>query len=105
MIVGADALSRIPFRVRDEMTILSMARWMRFVGAIKVVGGLLTLFLLLVAIIYIGAVLNAGPTPAPGSPAITVTVGNRTEQIPSEKLRRVVSENRLTFYALAAFGL
>jgi hypothetical protein len=104
-IVNDNALSRIPFRVRDEMTILSMARWMRFVGAIKVVVGLLTVFILLVATIYTGAALGAGPTPASGSPSITVTVGNRTEQVPLDKLRRVVSENPVTFSSLAAFAL
>jgi hypothetical protein len=105
MTVSEDSLSRIPFRVRDEMTIRSMVRWMRFVGAIKVVGGLVTLFILLVAIVYIGAVLNAGPTPESGSPTITVTVGNRTEHVPADRLRRLVSENQVTFYALGAFAL
>ncbi len=105
MIVSDNALSRIPFRVRDEMTILSMARWMRFVGAIKVVGGLMTVFVLLVGIIYIGAVLNGAPTPAAGPSSITVSVGNRTEHVPLDKLRRMVSENQVTFYALGAFAL
>lgn len=105
VMIGETALSRIPFRVRDEMTILSMARWMRFVGAIKVVGGLLTLFLLLVGFIYIGAVLNAGPTSAAGSQTITVSVGDRTEHVPLDRVRRLVSENQVTFYALAAFAL
>jgi hypothetical protein len=105
MIVNDNALSRIPFRVRDEMTIVSMARWMRFVGAVEVVGGLLTVFLLLVAIIYIGAVLNAGAAQASGSPSISVTVGNRTERVPLDRLSRLVSENQITFAALAAFAL
>ena len=105
MIVNDNALSRIPFRVRDEMTILSMARWMRFVGAIKVVGGLVTVFVLLVGIIYIGAVLNGAPTPATGPSSITVSVGNRTEHVPLDKLRRMVSENQVTFYALGAFAI
>lgn len=60
-------LSRIPFRVRDEQTISSMARWMHFVGAIQAIGGLLTAFVLLVAIIYIGAALSAGSVPGPGA--------------------------------------
>jgi hypothetical protein len=105
MILNANSLSRIPFRVRDELTILSMARWMRFVGAIKVVGGLVMLFVLLVGIIYVGAVLSVGPAPAPGSSSITVTVGNKTEQVPLEKLHRIISENQITFYALGAFAL
>ena len=103
--MNENALSRIPFRVRDEMTILSMARWMRFVGAIKVVGSLLAAFILLVAIICIGAVINASPTPASGSPSITVSVGNRTEHVPRRSCVALVSENQVTFYALAAFAL
>jgi hypothetical protein len=105
MLVNENSLSRIPFRVQDEMTILSMARWMRFVGAIKVVAGLVMTFIVLVAIIYIGAVLKAGPTPESGSPTVTVTVGNRTEHVPVDRLRRLVSENQVTFYALGAFAL
>lgn len=105
MIVDQTALSRIPFRVRDEMTILSMARWMRFVGAIQVVGGLATLFILLVGFVYIGAIVNAAPTPASGSATVTITVGDRAERIPMDRLPRIISENRVTFYALAAFGL
>jgi hypothetical protein len=105
MAVSENALSRIPFRVRDEMTILSMVRWMRFVGAIKMVGGLVMTFIVLVGIIYIGAVLNAGPTPASSSATVTVTVGNRTEHVPVDRLRRLVAENQITFYALGAFAL
>lgn len=105
MSLNENSLSRIPFRVRDEMTILSMARWMRFVGAIKVVGGLVTVFVLLVGIIYIGAVLNAGSTPASVPSTIKVTVGEHTEQIPMEKVRRVISDNAVTFYVLGAFAL
>ncbi|HZW31018.1 MAG TPA: hypothetical protein VFF52_09945 [Isosphaeraceae bacterium] len=80
------ALSRIPFRVRDELMIISMARWMRFIGVIKVVGGLLTGFFLLVGVIYLGAGLSTD-LPALG------------------KLGRTVAENRLTFFALALFAL
>ncbi len=105
MIANDEALSRIPIRVRDEMTILSMARRLRFVGAIKVVGGLLTVFILPVAIISIGAVLNASRTPASGAPSITVMVGDRTEPVPLDRLSRLVSENRITFAALGAFAL
>jgi hypothetical protein len=105
MTLNENSLSRIPFRVRDEMTILSMARWMRFVGAIKVVGGLVTVFVVLVAIIYIGAAVNAGPTPASDSSSIIVAVGDHTKQIPMEKVRRVISENPVSFYGLGAFAL
>ncbi len=105
MTLNENSLSRIPFRVRDEMTILSMARWMRFVGAIKVVGGLVTAFVLLVGIIYIGAAVNAGPTPASESSTITVAVGDHAKQIPLEKVRLVISEHPVTFYGLGAFAL
>ncbi len=103
--MNENSLSRIPFRVRDELMILSMARWMRFIGAIKVVGGLMTVFLLLVGIIYIGAVLNSAPTPASSAATIAVTVGDRTEHIPMDKVRRLISENQVSFYALGAFAL
>ena len=105
MILSQTALSRIPFRVRDELTILSMARWMRFVGAIKVVGGLVTIFVMLVGFIYIGAVLDAGPTPASEKATITVTVGDQTQKIPLDKLRRVVAENQFYFYAFDVIAL
>ena len=84
--MNENALSRIPFRVRDELVILSMARWMRFIGVIKVVTGLLTGFLLMVGLIYVGAELGTG-LPALGD------------------LGRVVSENTVTFFALGLFAL
>ena len=105
MTLNENSLSRIPFRVRDELTILSMARWMRFVGAIKVVGGLVLVFVVLVGIIYMGAVLSAAPTPESGSSTMTLTVGDRTEHVPLGELRRLISENQVTFYALGAFAL
>ena len=84
--MNENSLSRIPFRVRDELVILSMARWMRFIGVIKVVTGLLTGFLLMVGLIYVGAELGTG-LPALGD------------------LGRVVSENTVTFFALGLFAL
>lgn len=96
------AMSRIPFRVRDEMTILSMARWMRFIGAIKVVAGLLTLFVLLVAFVYVGAVLKRA---AAVPPTVKVSVNGETKTVPAEDVRRLVTENQITFYSLAAFAV
>ena len=100
-------LSRIPFQVSDELMIASMAGWMRFVGVIKVVSGLVTLFVLLVGIIYIGTALGLEKPTREGiaSPSITISVNGTTHQVPLEKVRRVVSEQRVTFVALGAFGL
>src|SRR5262245_54515809 len=53
--LNANTLSRIPFRVRDELMIISMARWMRFIGIVQVLGGLIAGFFLLVGLIYVGA--------------------------------------------------
>ena len=102
-------MSRIPFRVRDELMIASMARWMRFIGVIKVVSGLVTAFLLLVAIIYIGAELGVASTTGSGPAAetgstVTVSIpGANISRI--VKMRQLISENPVTFSALGAFGL
>jgi hypothetical protein len=86
MALNENALSRIPFRVRDELIIISMARWMRFIGLVKVVAGLLMGFVVLVGLIYVGAELGTS-LPSMG------------------KLGRVVSENPVPFFALGLFGL
>jgi hypothetical protein len=41
---ASPSLSRIPFRVEDELMIASMALWMRFIGIVTIIGGLLLLF-------------------------------------------------------------
>jgi hypothetical protein len=50
--VGANvsdaALARIPFRAQDELMIESMARWMRFIGMVMIISGLLMVFLIVV---------------------------------------------------------
>jgi hypothetical protein len=84
--VSANTLSRIPFRVRDELMIISMARWMRFIGVVQVVGGLVAGFFVLVGLIYVGASLGTD-LPALG------------------RLGRVVSENPLTFLILGITAL
>ena len=81
-------LSRIPFRLRDELMILSMARWMRFIGVVTVVGGLVMLLTVLTGLIYVGAALGAGE----GLPALG-------------KTGRVIAENRNVFFALGVFAL
>jgi hypothetical protein len=45
-----DPVSRIPFSRDEEHTISSMARWMRFMAVVGLVGGLLMVLLLVVAI-------------------------------------------------------
>jgi hypothetical protein len=84
--LNAKALSRIPFRVRDELMIISMARWMRFIGVVQILGGLVAGFFLLVGLIYTGAALGSN-RPALG------------------ELGRLVSENPLTFLLLGIVGL
>lgn len=84
--MNANALSRIPFRVRDELMIVSMARWMRFIGVVQVVGGLVAGFFVLVGLIYVGAGLG-GDLPVHG------------------KLGRLVADNPITFVALGIFGV
>ncbi len=86
--MNENSLSRIPFLVRDELVILSMARWMRFIGVIKLVTGLLLGFFVLVGLIFVGAELGAGS----GLVALGQT-------------GRVVSENPVTFFALGLFAL
>ncbi len=86
--MNENSLSRIPFLVRDELVILSMVRWMRFIGVIKVVTGLLLCFIVLVGLIFVGAQLASGS----GLPALGQT-------------GRVVSENPFTFFALGLFAL
>jgi len=107
MTVNDATLSRIPFTLRDELTIVSMARWMRFIGVVKVVSGLITVLVLLVGIIFIGAVLSSVVAPQAGgdAPTVTVSVNGNTRQVPLERIRRVVADNQITFYALGAFGL
>jgi hypothetical protein len=102
-----NALSRIPFQVRDELMIASMSRWMRFVAIIKVVSGLVMAFFILVGIIYFRAVLKADPTTGlgAGSPTITVSAGGAKAQMSPAELHHIISENPVTFIALGGFAL
>jgi hypothetical protein len=84
--VSANALSRIPFRVRDELMIISMARWMRFIGVIQILAGLVAGFFLLVGLIYAGAALGTD-RPALG------------------ELGRLIAASPLTCFVLGIFGL
>jgi hypothetical protein len=45
-----EQLSRIPFSRADEQTINSMARWMRFMAVVGLIGGFLILFLVVLGI-------------------------------------------------------
>src|SRR5262249_32662644 len=84
--VSEPTLSRIPFTVRDERMIQSMARWMRFIGIVKAVSGLATLFLVFLFLIYISAERSTA-MPALG------------------KIGPIIAENLLWFFALGVFGL
>jgi hypothetical protein len=86
--LNENSLSRIPFRVRDELVILSMARWMRFIGVIKMVVGLFLGFIVLVGLIFVGAELSSGV----GLSALGKAGG-------------VISDNPVTFFALGIFAL
>ena len=80
------ALSHIPFQLKDELMIHSMARWMKFIGIVKIVGSLLMLFVALVAVIYASVEMGADPT----------SLG---------KMGRLLTDNKLTFFSLGAFAL
>lgn len=43
-----EALKRIPFSIRDEMQIISMARWMKFMGGFQIVAGGLGLLVIVI---------------------------------------------------------
>src|SRR5262249_35357489 len=84
--MNEERLSHIPFRVWDELMILSMARWMKFVGLIKVAVGVMTMFVMLVGLILIAAEMGTG-LPELG------------------KTGKLIAENRVTFFALEFFAL
>jgi hypothetical protein len=84
--VTEQSLSRIPFLVRDELMILSMARWMRFIGIVKVIAGLVMGFIVLVGLIFVASELGSG-LPALG------------------KVGPLIAHNPLRFYALGLFAL
>ncbi len=103
-----NALSRIPFSVRDELMIASMARWMRFIAIVSVVGGLIMAFLILVGIIYFEAALKMAPTEKPGAatpPSVTVSAGGVKGQMTTDQLRHIIAANPVTFLAVGGFGL
>jgi hypothetical protein len=84
--MSEQALSRIPFLRRDELMILSMSRWMRFIAAVKIIGGFLTVFVLLVALIFVG-------------------IGASTGRPELGKLEQFVAENRLLLGGLWIFAM
>ncbi len=98
------SLARIPFQRQDELMIVSMARWMRFIGVIKVVGSLATILLVLIGMIFFDAILNAELAKGDAKP-VTVSVNGKETKVPLEKIKQVVADNRLVFGALALFGL
>lgn len=56
-------LARVPFIREDEETIISMARWMRFIAVIGIVAGILMLIALVIAAGLLAAVHNLGDNP------------------------------------------
>src|SRR5271166_3778328 len=80
------ALSHIPFQLKDELMIHSMARWMKFIGVVKIVASLLVLFVALVAWIYAGVEMVSDPA----------ALG---------KMGRILADNKVTFFSLGAFTL
>jgi hypothetical protein len=80
------SLSHIPFRLRDELMIQSMARWMRFIGVVKLVTGLVAVFFVLVGLIFVGAEMGAGLS----------ALG---------RAGKVIVENQFPFFVLAFFAL
>jgi len=64
----AEPLSRIPLSLEEEHTVGSMARWMRFMAVVGICGGLIMLFVLLLASgVYssLHALVRVGPTTDP----------------------------------------
>jgi hypothetical protein len=59
-----DRLARVPFTAEDEETIASMARWMRFMAVVGIVGGLLLVFAVLIG----AGLLAAGHSLGDSSP-------------------------------------
>ena len=80
------SLSRIPFRLEDERMIASMARWMRFIATITIVGGFLMVLLTLVGATVVSHALRTG----------TIHLG---------KIEPLIRENPLVFGALGVFSL
>jgi hypothetical protein len=66
--------------------ILSMAHWMRFVGLVKLVTSLITLFFVLVGLIFVGAQMGTG-LPEMG------------------KFGQLIRENLAVFFSLGLFAL
>jgi hypothetical protein len=84
--MNEQALSHIPFQLKDELMIHSMASWMKFIGVVKIVGSLLVLFVALVALIYAGVEMVSDPA----------ALG---------KTGQVLADNKLTFFGVGAFTL
>lgn len=55
-------LSRIPFRTEDELMIISMARWMRFIAMVTIVVGFIMLFVVLTSLVF-GSMILSGALP------------------------------------------
>lgn len=80
------SLSRIPFRLEDERMIASMARWMRFIATITIVGGFLMILLTLTGTIVVSYALRTG----------TIHLG---------KIEPLIRANPVVFGSLGFFSL
>lgn len=63
-----EPLSRVPLSLQEEHTVDSMARWMRFMAVVGICGGLIMLFVLVLATgVYssLHALVRVGPTSDP----------------------------------------
>jgi uncharacterized membrane protein (UPF0182 family) len=66
--IVAESLSRVPLSLEEEHTVGSMARWMRFMAVVGIIGGFMMLFALVVgAGLYanLHTVVAVGPTTDP----------------------------------------
>lgn len=80
------SLARIPFRAADEQMIGSMARWMQFIGVITMLGGLISMFLVMVAMVFLG-------------------FEEATAKVGQERWRVFIHENLVLLLALGVFAL
>jgi hypothetical protein len=60
-------LARVPFTREEEQTIASMARWMRFMAVVGIVGALLLLFFAVLGVGLLSAVWGLGESSPEGA--------------------------------------
>lgn len=75
------SLVRIPFRPEDELTILSMVRWMRFIAVLTIIVGFLALFAVLTTTFFMSFALIP----------VTMRLGEGAEAVVIERQYLVVA--------------